>query len=549
MVESAKRNSLLIVDDDTLQLMELVHILQSDYKIYTAKDGASALKRAEQSLPDLILLDVLMPDMNGFEVLADLKKSDKANMIPVIFITGNNAANNESAGFAIGAVDYIRKPFDAMVVKHRIRLQIQIINLQRDLEDSAKAAEMANQAKSSFLANMSHEIRTPMNAILGITEILLQHETLPAEIENGLKKIYNSCDLLLGIINDILDFSKIEAGKIDIMPAEYKIAKLIHDSVHLNKMWIDSKPIEFELEVSESIPAKLIGDELRIKQILNNLLSNAFKYTDSGKVTLSVASEPGQREDGITLVLGVQDEGVGLTKKQISRLFEEYSRFHQESGKPIEGTGLGLSITQNLVSLMGGEINVASELDKGSLFTVRLPQGTADAEVLGRKAVEDLQQRRMHSLTHTQWKQIVPDPMPYGSVLIVDDMEMNLYVATGLMKLYRLQIDTAMSGRAAIAKIKDGKMYDIIFMDYMMPHMDGLETTKLLRSLGYTKPIVALTANAVTGQADMFLQNGFDDFISKPIDIRQLDTVLSKLIRDKQPQAAMPNGDGNESTE
>ena len=402
-----------------------------------------------------------------------------------------------------------------------------------DRRKALDAAEMASQTKSSFLANMSHEIRTPMNAILGVTEILIQHESLPAEIEEGLGKIYSSCDLLLGIINDILDISKIEAGKLDIMPAKYNVASMINDSVQLNMMRIDSKPIEFELQVDENVPAKLIGDELRIKQILNNLLSNAFKYTDAGKVTLSVFSI--SNKEDVTLVLSVRDTGYGMTKEQLGKMFETYSRFNQRKNNTIEGAGLGLAITQRLLNLMNGDLYVESELGVGSFFVVKLPQQTINSEVLGKDVAANLQQFQTNYMTQRKRGQISRDPMPYGSVLIVDDVETNLYVALGLMKLYKLKIDTAMSGYEAINKIKQNKTYDVIFMDHMMPEMDGIEATKNIRDLGYEEPIVALTANAVAGQADMFMQNGFDDFISKPIDIRQLDTLLNKYVRDKQP--------------
>ncbi|MCL2211089.1 MAG: ATP-binding protein, partial [Treponema sp.] len=409
------------------------------------------------------------------------------------------------------------------------------ITKRKEMEEAALAASLA---KSSFLANMSHEIRTPMNAILGVTEILIQYESLPLEIEEGLGKIYSSCDLLLGIINDILDFSKIEAGKLDIMPAEYKLASMINDSVQLNMMRIGSKPIEFELNLDENILSNLIGDEIRIKQILNNMLSNAFKYTEAGKVILTVETEiPAncKANDRVTLMLRVQDTGHGMTKKQLARLFEEYARFNQEKNHTVEGTGLGLAITQRLLSLMNGEISVESEPGVGSTFVVRLPQVYVDQEVIGKELAENLRKFRLNYMTQKRWGQITRDPMPYGSVLVVDDVETNLYVAAGLMKLYRLQIDTAMSGQEAINKIENKNIYDIVFMDHMMPEMDGIEAAEKIRAMGYTAPIVALTANAVAGQADIFLHKGFDDFISKPIDIRQLDIVLNKLIRDKQP--------------
>ena len=415
---------------------------------------------------------------------------------------------------------------------------IGIMGVARDItqrKEMEAAALAASQSKSAFLANMSHEIRTPMNAILGVTEILIQSETISEEVEEGLDKIYRSCDLLLGIINDILDFSKIEAGKLDIMPAQYNVASMINDSIQLNMMRLESKPIKFKLDIEENVPAKLIGDELRIKQILNNLLSNAFKYTDAGKITLSVVSKPLMRNT-VTLEFRVRDTGHGMTNEQLGKMFDEYSRFLTGKNISVEGTGLGLAITQRLVSLMYGEIHVDSEFGKGSLFTVKLPQDTVDSEVIGKELADNLSKFRTSYLTQRKRGQITRDPMPYGKVLIVDDVETNLYVAVGLMKLYKLQIDTAMGGQSAIDKIKEGNVYDVIFMDHMMPEIDGVEAMKKIRELGYVNPIVVLTANAVAGQADIFLNYGFDEFISKPIDIRQLNSILERLVRDKYPQ-------------
>jgi CheY-like chemotaxis protein len=318
------------------------------------------------------------------------------------------------------------------------------------------------------------------------------------------------------------------------MPVQYEIASTINDSIQLNMMWINEKPVKLEVHVDKNLPARLIGDELRIKQIINNLLSNAFKYTDIGRVTLSFGFEKHKDAQTITLVMSVRDTGHGMSKEQLDRLFVEYSRFHQEISSS-EGTGLGLTITQSLIRLMNGEIHVESEPNIGTLFTVKLPQKKVDNDVLGEEVAKNLRRFRLNDMNNRKKKQIVREPMPYGRVLFVDDVETNLYVATGLTKPYKLQIDTAMSGYEVISIIKDGKDYDIIFVDHMMPDMDGIELTKRLRDMGYNKPIVALTANAVLGQADMFMQNGFDDFISKPIDIRQLNATLNKFVRDKQP--------------
>jgi signal transduction histidine kinase/CheY-like chemotaxis protein/HPt (histidine-containing phosphotransfer) domain-containing protein len=396
-------------------------------------------------------------------------------------------------------------------------------------------ATEANRSKSEFLANMSHEIRTPMNAIMGITEILLQDETLASKVKEALTKVYNSGDLLLNIINDILDLSKIEAGKLELTPFKYETASLINDAATLNMMRIGSKQIEFQLSVDENTPSALVGDELRIKQILNNLLSNAFKYTEKGHVKLSVSAEKEGDEKGsdVTLVFSVSDTGQGMTKEQISKIFDEYSRFNLKANRTTEGTGLGMSITQNLIGLMNGSITVESEVNKGSLFTVRLPQKTAGGGVLGKELAESLQKFRTSGAKQIKRARVLFEPMPYGSVLIVDDVESNLYVAEGLLAPYGLSVETVMSGLDAIDKIKGGMEYDIVFMDHMMPRMDGIEATKTMREHGYTRPIVALTANAVVGQSDMFLANGFDGFISKPIDVRQLNAVLKKFVRGK----------------
>ena len=447
-------------------------------------------------------------------------------------------------GWYLGIISYAKQYYRGMAKNARLLIIIGILMATAlnavliRLAAAKNKADIASRQKTNFLAMISHEIRTPMNAILGITEIQMHNKTLPGETKEALTKIYHSGHSLLGIINDILDLSKIEAGKLELLPVNYDVASLIHDTAQLNAMRIGSKMIKFELQVDPFMPAELFGDELRIKQILNNLLSNAFKYTDSGEVVLSASAkyEDRVKTPHVSLTFQVRDTGQGMTKEQVKLLFDEYSRFNQEANRTTEGTGLGMSITRRLVIMMNGAISVESEQGKGTVFTVHLPQKNTGAPPLGKEVAENLKQFRASSISPIKTTQTVTyEPMPYGRILVVDDVETNLYVAKGLMAPYGLSIDTADSGFKAIEKIKAGSVYDIVFMDHMMPQMDGLETTKNIRSLGYTHPVIALTANAITGQAEMFMANGFDDFISKPVDIRQLNAVLNKLVRDKQP--------------
>ena len=402
-------------------------------------------------------------------------------------------------------------------------------------------AEESSRAKSEFLSRMSHEIRSPMNAILGTAEIQLQKEDHPAETEEAFTNIYSSGNLLLNIINDLLDLSKAEANKLTLSIAKYDVPSLVNDVMQLNLLRYDSKQVELELDVDENTPLEMMGDELRIKQVLNNIVSNAFKYTERGEVKLSISSEPvtddgeeNKSENKMVLILTVSDTGQGMTPDQIEKLYEPYSRFNLEANRTIVGVGLGMNITKHLIDLMRGEISVVSQVNHGTEITVRIPQERVGSAVCGRDVGEKLQQGHYKNISKAMKMKILRKDMSHGSVLIVDDMSSNLYVAKGLMTPYGLKIDTVKSGFEAVQRVKDGNVYDIIFMDYMMPEMDGIEATRLIRELGYAEPIVALTANAISGQREIFLSKGFDGFITKPIDVRELNEYLIDYIWEKK---------------
>jgi len=410
-----------------------------------------------------------------------------------------------------------------------------IMQAQRAAEQRAARVQDATQAKSRFLAFMSHEMRTPMNSIIGISGIELENEANSPDVLDAFGRINNSGRTLLGIINDILDLSKVETGKLEIVPVKYDVASLINDTSLLNVMLIGNKNIEFVVKATETLPTILVGDDLRIKQILNNLLSNSIKYTDEGEVVFKIGSEID--EAVVNLIFTVKDTGRGMTQEQLAALYDEYVMFNNDANRTTEGTGLGMNITKRLVEMMNGRILVESEPGTGSTFTVYIPQEPVDVSPIGSDLAGRLNDFKI--APRKEKITLIREHMPECKILIVDDVEENLFVAKGLMKPYGLQIDTAASGYEALEKVRSGSIYDIIFMDHMMPGMDGIETTKILREEGYKHPVVALTANVVAGKKDVYLESGFDDFLPKPFDTIELDSILKKFNRKIQTRTSV----------
>jgi len=401
-----------------------------------------------------------------------------------------------------------------------------------DLTQAKEISDRATQAKTEFLANVSHEIRTPMNTILGVVQMEMRKDDLPSEYKNALRLINRSAGSLLEIVNSVLDISKIESGHFEITVEEYDVASLIVETVQLNSLGIGQykKLIEFSYTVDKGVPKTLRGDKARLKQVLNNLISNAIKYTDKGFVKLSVTCK--EIDDrSIMLCFEVEDSGQGIKPEELSKLFVEYSRVNMDANGTLEGAGLGLKITKHIVEMMDGTIGVKSNYGEGSTFSAMVRQETiAGSDFIDVKQMEGIEDLPYMEELSSDNQEIVYRTLKNGKVLLVDDMGINIYVASGLLKPYGLQVEVSLNGAGALKKVEDGNVYDIIFMDHMMPDMDGVETVRRIRALNYRGAIVILTANAIEGNAQMFKENGFDDFMSKPIDTRKLDEVIKKYI-------------------
>ncbi len=427
---------------------------------------------------------------------------------------------------------------------YRLMEYIELVKSRQSIEDQLQIEKQANEAKSRFLSNISHEIRTPINAVLGFDEMIIR-ESDDDEIVRYARDIQSSSRTLLALINDILDFSKIEAGKMEIIPVEYELSSVINDLVNMASVRAKEKNLEFKIKVNKDIPHILFGDEIRIKQCILNIITNGIKYTERGSVTLSIDYEKIEKEeedsfdeiltdadlDSILLKVKVTDTGIGIKDEDMDRLSTAFERIDEKRNRTIEGTGLGINIVNSLLDMMGSRLNVESEYGEGSEFSFDIVQKVVNYEPIG-----DFATTYQESIKNTEEYQ-ESFHAPDAKILVVDDTRTNLTVIVGLLKLTQMEVDTVTSGMDALEKVKE-KKYDIIFLDHRMPEMDGIQTFHAMQemegNINKDTPVIALTANAISGSREMYATEGFDNYMSKPVDPGRLEEmILLYLPKDK----------------
>ncbi|GBU27632.1 hypothetical protein R84B8_01167 [Treponema sp. R8-4-B8] len=535
-----EQKKIIVVDDNIENLTALKNTMKDAYEVYPCPSALKMFNLLEYFYPDLILLDVGMPEMNGYEAIKKLKSNDKFQEIPVIFLTAMGDAQSEIEGLKLGAVDYIHKPFVAPLLLQRIKTHLALMEQKMEIksllelktkeislrEAAELEAENASKAKGDFLSHMSHEIRSPLNAVIGMINIA-NEETSVDEIKLYLEKAGNAAKHVLGVINDILDMSKIEANKLDLADSEFDFGKMMTNIVDVTSIRAQEKHQQVVTNMNPNLPTFVICDELRLSQVITNLMTNAIKFTpEKGTVTLS-AEKMDEKDGEITLKIIVADSGIGISPEQQKKLFSAYNQADNTISKKFGGTGLGLVISKQIIELMQGTIWIESELGKGAkfIFTIKVKRGTVkDDKATAAASPLEIKAADLDFKAFT--------------ILAAEDMDFNREVLAKYLEKTGVKIDFAENGQIAVDMFKaNPDKYNLILMDINMPEMGGDEATIQIRAFEKEQnrkpiPIVAMTADVFKEDVEKCLSVGMNDHISKP--------VVPKIIFAKLKQYLTP---------
>ncbi len=517
---------ILVADDIQMNLDVITAVLEGtgNYLVVTAKEGKTAVQKAKSNDFDLILMDIMMPEMDGFDAIKELKRFQSTKDIPVIFLTALQDKDSIKKAFLLGAVDYVSKPFSKEELLARVSLHVKLKHTIDDLVAARQKAIEATEAKAMFLANMSHEIRTPMNGIIGMVDVL-KRTALTDEQNDYLSIIESSGENLLSIINDLLDYSKLEAGKVEMENIPFKLSNELHNVSSMLNILAKKKAISLSLDLDEMTPDFLMGDPVRLKQVIINLVNNAIKFTATGGVTVKVQPQRMKNKKFIILQFEVVDTGIGISDEGKKTLFQSFSQVDKSTTRKFGGTGLGLAISKTLVGMMGGEIGVESVLGKGSTFWF-----TASFEM----TTEDVYQSSVKNEIGEHTGKTEFDKKL--RILLAEDNKINQKVASTILTKMGHTVEIANDGQEAL-DLFHSSGYDIILMDIQMPDMDGMEATVKIREFekdGGVKriPIIALTANAMEADKQKYLEAGMDDYVSKPFKAEELIPLFHKYADD-----------------